>query len=110
MADAVEEDSPELKALRDQFNYLVDCISVGSILPVARAKLITVRQYEDCRAERTDSRKAEELMVCVEKAVKAEPRKFNVFVSILDNIGQKAVADRLRATLARHKQNQGLTL
>ena len=104
----VEPDSPELKALQSQFSYLVSCISVGSILPEARGKLITVADYDDCRAERTDSRQAQKLMKCVEKEVQGDPRKFNMFVAILEKIGQRAVAQRLRdAITAERRQNPG---
>ena len=91
---AVEQVSPELKILRSQFSDLVTSISVSSILPEARDTLITVRDYEDCKAENS-ARQAEKLMECVERAVNADPEKFAQFVIILKKVGHKAIGDRL---------------
>ena len=75
----------------------MDSICFGSILPVARSTgLITVREYEDCRAERTESRQAEQLMECVERAVVADPANFNLFLCVLDQCEQKNIAEYLR--------------
>ena len=96
----VDQDSAELKALRSQFSYLVNSISVSSILPDARAtELITVRDYADCKAERTEYKQAEKLIECVEKAVVADTGQFDKFLSILDKIGQKAIAKHLRSSV-----------
>ena len=94
MAAAVEQVSPELKILRSQFSYLVNSISVSSILPEARDTLITVRDYEDCKAQHGTGQ-AEKLMECVEKAVIAVPEKFDKFVFILKKVGHKAIGDQL---------------
>ena len=86
----VDQDSTELKVLRSAFSNLVSCISVSSILPKARATgLITVRDYEDCKAERTESDQAEKLIKFMEKAVMIEPGNFNSFLSILERCQQK---------------------
>ena len=94
---AVAQDTTELKVLRAAFSYLVETISVRSILPVVRSTgLITVRDYEYCKAERTDSSKAEMLMKFVEKAVITDPGNFKKFLSILERCQQESIANHLR--------------
>ena len=90
--------SPELKILRSQFSYLVNSISVSSILPEARDTLITVRDYEDCKAQHTGQ--AEKLMECVERAVLADPDKFDKFVFILKKVGHTTIGDQLHDMIA----------
>ena len=93
----VDQDTAELKVLRSQFSYLVGSISVGSILPEARSTgLITVRDYEGCKAESTEYKQAEKLMQCVERAVVADTGNFNLFLSILDQCEQTSIAEYLR--------------
>ena len=95
----VDQDSAELKVLRSAYSHLVNSISVSSILPEARAtELITIRDYDDCKAESTVCKQAEKLMQCVERAVVADPEKFNSFLSILDQCEQKGIANYLRGT------------
>ena len=87
----------ELKVLRSAYRYLVNSISVASILPEVRStELITVCDYEDCIAEGTVCKQAEKLMQCVERAVIADPGNFNLFLSILDRCEQKSIAEYLR--------------
>ena len=91
------EDSAELKTLRSAYDHLVNTISVDSVLPAARAaELITVRDYENCKAEPTACKQAEIFVVCVEKAVIAYPGNFDSFLSILGQCGQKSIAEYLR--------------
>ena len=91
------EDSAEIKTLRCAYDHLVNTISVDSVLPAARAaELITVRDYENCKAEPTACKQAESFVVCVEKAVIADPGKFDSFLSILGQCGQKSIAEYLR--------------
>ena len=93
----VDRDSTELKVLRSGFSNLVSCISVSSILPEARSTgLVTVRDYEDCKAERTESDQAEKLIKFVEKAVMIDPGNFKLFLSILERCQQKSIAEYLR--------------
>ena len=91
------EDSAEIKTLRCAYDHLVNTISVDSVLPAARAaELITVRDYENCKAEPTTCKQAELFVVCVEKAVIADPGKFDSFLSILGQCGQKSIAEYLQ--------------
>ena len=83
--------------LRCAYNYLVNSISVSSILPEARStELITVRDYADCKAESTEYKQAEKLMQCVERAVIADPANLNLFLYVLDRCKQKSIAEYLR--------------
>ena len=45
---------------------------------------------------RTESRQAEKLMECVERAVVADPANFNLFLCVLDQCEQKSIAEYLR--------------
>ena len=93
----MDEDSAEIKTLRCAYNYLVDSLSVGSVLPEARARgLITVRDYEDCKAELTVCKQAEKFMMGVERVVIADPEKFESFLCILEQCGQKSIAKYLQ--------------
>ena len=93
----MDEGSVEIKILRCAYSYLVDSLSVGSVLPEARARgLITVRDYEDCKAEPTVYKQAEKFMMCVERTIIADRGKFESFLSILKQCGQKSIAEYLR--------------
>ena len=58
--------------------------------------------------KQTPDKLRQKLMKCVEKEVQGDPRKFNMFVAILEKIGQRAVAQRLHdAITAQPRQNPG---
>ena len=69
--------------------------------------LITVRDYDECRAERTDIDKAEKLMTFVERSVRGKAANLYTFLAILENIGQTAVASRVRGMVPKPSSHSG---
>ena len=89
--------SAELEALSQEFNYLVNNIDIGCLLPAAlNISLITQQQRLECFHEPNPFMKAQKFLSHLLEAVKGDSNKYYTFIQILQETDQASIASHLQ--------------